>query len=49
MTDKRGLRTLSGAKLVALIGQSPMGALVEKEIARREKRWERKMGRGIRL
>ena len=34
MTDKRWVRTLSGAKLEALIGQSPMSALAEKEIAR---------------
>ena len=45
MTDKRWLRTLSGAKLVALIGQSPMGALAEVENARREKRRARKATR----
>ena len=45
MTDKRWLRTLSGAKLEALIGQSPMGALAEVEIARREKRRARKATR----
>ena len=45
MTDKRWVRTLSGAKLEALIGQSPMGALAEKEIARRKKRRARKAPR----
>ena len=45
MTDKRWVRTLSGSKLEALIGQSPMGALAEVEIARREKRWARKVTR----
>ena len=49
MTDKRWLRTLSGAKLAALVGQSPMGALAEVEIARRGRRRERKQARGIRL
>ena len=45
MTDKRWLRTLSGAKLKAQIGQSPMGALAEVEIARRKKRRARKTTR----
>ena len=49
MTDKRWLRTLSGAKLAVLIGQSPMSALAEVEIARRGRRRERKQARGIRL
>ena len=45
MTDKRWLRTLSGAKLEALSGQSPMGALAEVEIVRRKKRRARKATR----
>ena len=45
MTDKRWLRTLSGAKLEALIGRSPTDALAEVEIARRKKRRARKAAR----
>ena len=38
MTDKRLMRTLSGEKLEALIGSSPLSALAEAEIARRQRR-----------
>ena len=37
MTDKRWVRTLSGAKLAALVGQTALGALAAKEIARRDR------------
>jgi len=42
MTDKRLMRTLSGEKLEALIGSSPLSALAEAEIARRQRRRARK-------
>ena len=45
MTDKRWMRMLSGAKLAALVGQSPRGALAEIEIERRKRRRERKASR----
>ena len=45
MTDKRWMRMLSGAKLAALVGQSPMGSLAEMEIERRKRRRERKASR----
>ena len=37
MTDKRLVRTLSGEKLEALVGRSPLGELAEAEIKRRDK------------
>ena len=42
MTDKKWIRTLSEAKLAAMVGQSPMGALVEAEIKRRAQKRTRK-------
>ena len=42
MTDKRLMRTLSGEKLEALIGSSPLSALAEAEIKRRAQKRTRK-------
>ena len=44
MTDKRLVRTLSGEKLEALVGRSPLGELAEAEIKRREKKRMKKQG-----
>ena len=42
MTGKRWMRTLGGANLEMLAGQSPLGELAEAEIARIARKRERK-------
>ena len=42
MTDRKFVRTLSGEKLEALVGQSRLSELAKAEIKRREKKQERK-------